>query len=122
MLPNPDVYVDARTIPGYTGYTVQRDTGTPLVLRAGTGGQINPSFYYSWKMPGDTGGNFYRDNIANCNQSIMRWGDLITQEPGDKSGPTIQGIEDLIAKDPNARWDSNCKCVKGSAFGVSPLT
>ncbi len=71
-------------------------------------------------MPGDTGGNFYRDNIANCNQDLMKWGDAIIQEPGDKSGPTIQGIQALIDKDPGAHWDTDCKCVKGSAFANSP--
>jgi Flp pilus assembly protein TadG len=114
-----DVYVPADQ-PGYTGYTVARDKGTPLVLRAGTGSNINPSFYYSWKMPGDVGGDFYRENIANCNQAVMHWKDLIVQEPGDKSGPTIQGIEALIAKDPSARWDGTCNCVKGSNFNTSP--
>ena len=37
-----------------------RDKGTELIiLRAGNGNNIEPSFYYSWKMPGDTGGDFY---------------------------------------------------------------
>lgn len=116
-LPKPDVYVDANDVDNYTGYTVKNDVGLPLTLRAGTGDNINPSFYYSWKMPGDTGGDFYRENIANCNQSVMRFEDLIIQEPGDKTGPTIQGIEDLIAKDPNARWDLSCNCLKDSAYG-----
>jgi hypothetical protein len=120
-LANPDVYVGAGNKTGYTGYTVANDKGTPLTLRAGTGDNINPSFYYSWKMPGDTGGDFYRENIANCNQSVIRWGTLITQEPGDKSGPTIQGIQALIDKDPGAYWDNGCNCVKGSAYqGQSP--
>ena len=35
-------------------------------------------------------------------------------------GPTIQGIEDLIAKDPNAYWDTGCNCVKGSTFRQEP--
>jgi hypothetical protein len=119
-LPNPDVYVPADQA-GYTGYTTANDAGKQLVLRAGTGSNINPSFYYSWKMPDDIGGNFYRENIANCNQSIMHWKDIIIQEPGDKSGPTIQGIEDLIAKDPNAVWDTSCVCVKNSSYaGQSP--
>jgi hypothetical protein len=91
-----------------------------LVLRAGTGDNINPSFYFSWKMPGDTGGDFYRDNIANCNQTLMHAGDKIIQEPGDKSGPTIQGIDMLIAKDPGAYWDTGCACVKNSAYSSSP--
>jgi Putative Flp pilus-assembly TadE/G-like len=119
-LANPDVYVPADQT-GYTGYTTQNDAGQELVLRAGTGDEINPSFYYSWKMPDDVGGDFYRENIANCNQSIMRWKDIIIQEPGDKTGPTIQGIEELIAKDPAAVWDTSCVCVKNSAYaGVSP--
>jgi len=119
-LPNPDVYIGAADKANYTGYSVANDKGTVLVLRAGTGDQINPSFYFSWKMPGDTGGDFYRDNIANCNQTVIRTNDPIIQEPGDKSGPTIQGINDLIAKDPNAYWDTSCVCVKGSAYGSSP--
>ena len=34
-------------------------------------------------------------------------------------GPTISGIEELIAKDPNAYWEPapGCNCVKGSAYG-----
>jgi Flp pilus assembly protein TadG len=117
-MPNPDVYRGAND-PAYTGYTVANDVGKQLVLRAGTGDGINPSFYYSWKMPGDTGGDFYRQNIANCNTSLMTWGDLITQEPGAMSGPTIQGIDDLIAKDPTAQWDTSCNCVINSKFGDS---
>jgi Putative Flp pilus-assembly TadE/G-like len=131
LIANPDVYIPARNCLGckdntaYTGYSNSKDKGMLLVLRAGTGNNINPSFYYSWKMPDDIGGNFYRDNIANCNQSKMKWFDLITQEPGDMSGPTIQGITDLIAKDPSAYWESGasggCNCVKGSKYqGQSP--
>jgi hypothetical protein len=38
-------------------------------------------------------------------------------------GPTIKGIQRLIDKDPNARWDTSCSCVKDSAFtGQSPRT
>jgi Flp pilus assembly protein TadG len=117
-LPNPDVYYNAKD-PRYTGYTVERDRGMQLTLRAPTGGEINPSFYYSWKMPGDTGGDFYRENIANCNTARMKWDDVIIQEPGAMSGPTIQGIEELIAKDPAAQWDSVCKCVINSKFGTN---
>jgi len=117
-LATPDVYYGAGD-PRYTGYTVANDVGTNLTLRAGTGDEINPSFYYSWKMPGDTGGDFYRDNIANCNTSFMKWGDPITQEPGAMSGPTIQGVDALIAKDPGAYWDTSCNCVAGSQFGTN---
>jgi hypothetical protein len=30
----------------------------------------------------------------------------MTQEPGNMNGPTMQGIDFLIAKDPGARWDA----------------
>ena len=116
-----DTYVPATDKVNYTGYTVARDTGTPLVLRAGLGDEINPSFYFSWKMPDDVGGDFYRENIANCNKSVMHWGETIIQEPGTKMGPTIQGIEDLIAQDPDAKWNSTCNCVVDSKYtGQSP--
>jgi hypothetical protein len=124
LLPDADVYIGLKPFPdpntNYTGYTTAKNAGDVLTLRAGTGDNVNPSFYFSWKMPGDTGGDFYRDNIANCNQDLMTRGAFITQEPGDKSGPTIQGIQALIDKDPGAHWDTSCKCVKGSAFAISP--
>jgi hypothetical protein len=110
---------------GYTGYTIKKDVGTTLVLRAGTGDQPNPSFYYSWKMSNDIGGNFYRNNISTCNTEVLSYDPdnpyFMIQEPGDKSGPTLQGIKDLIAKDPDTRWDTSCNCIKGSKFtGQSP--
>lgn len=121
--PNPDVYIPAGQ-PGYTGYTVANDVGTSLTLRAGNQNQPNPSFYYSWKMPGDVGGNFYRNNIDTCNTSIITYDPnnpyIMTQEPGDKQGPTVQGIQDLIAEDPGTYWSTDCKCVKGSNFSQSP--
>jgi hypothetical protein len=119
LIANPDLYIPAGQ-PGYTGYTVARDKGLQLTIRAGTGANIEPTMYYSWKMPGDTGGNFYRDNISGCNTSIVHPGDPMIQEPGNMVGPTNQGIDDLIALDPNAHWDTSCSCVKGSAFGTSP--
>jgi hypothetical protein len=127
LLPNPDIFISGDQ-EGYTGYSYKNDIGQQIVLRAGTGGNIVPSFYYSWKMPegggdggGDTGADFYRWNIANCNQSVIVRGAEIVQEPGDMAGPTVQGIEELIAKDPNARWDEGCDCVVGSnTKGQSP--
>jgi len=118
-LANPDVYVPADQ-PGYTGYDMNRDKGFELVIRAGTGNNIEPSSYFSWKMPGDVGGSFYRDNISGCNTSVAHWGDIMIQEPGNMVGPTNQGIDDLIAKDPYAAWDMSCNCVQGGLGGASP--
>jgi hypothetical protein len=35
-------------------------------------------------------------------------------------GPTQQGVNALIDKDPHAYWDDGCNCVKNSAFAKSP--
>jgi hypothetical protein len=91
------------------GYSMA-DKGTRLILRAGSGNNIQPTFYYSWSMPGNTtgeiGGDWYRDNIANCNTTVINAGEVAIQEPGNLMGPTVQGLEDLLNRDPNAYWDS----------------
>jgi hypothetical protein len=104
-LPNPDIYIPADQ-PGYTGYNADRDRGMELMIRAGTGNGIQPSFYFSYAMGGDTGGSSYEWNIANCNTTVMGWGDLLLMEPGNMVGPTDQGVDELLAKDPDAYWDS----------------
>ena len=117
---NPDVYVPQYTgnvpNPGYTGYNNESNRGMQLVLRASTGTNIQPSFYFSLAMTDDTGGSDYSWNIANCNHSIYKWGDPLVQEPGNKVGPTVQGMAELIARDPGAYWDTYTNTVKNSAF------
>ena len=96
--------------------------GTRMVLRAGTGNNIESSFYQSWVMPGGSaiGGDYYRENIYDCNQARLGAGIDMTQEPGDKVGETNQGIDELKAKDPNAIWDSNLNKVINSCCNPSP--
>lgn len=118
-LASPDIYIPADQ-PGYTGYSMERDRGTRLMIRAGTGNDITPSFYFSLAIGGETGGDEYRWNIENCNTTIMHWGELLTQEPGNMMGPTVAGAQALYDKDANAYWDHASKSVKGSAFGRSP--
>jgi hypothetical protein len=120
-----DTYVPANQT-GYTGYTAA-DKGTQLILRAGTGNNIEPTAYQSWSMPGNNGqigSDFYRDNISGCNQTVipLNLDDplYLLQEPGAVEGPTRDGIDALKALDPNARWDTGCNCVRGSAFTISP--
>jgi len=122
-LANPDIYIPADQ-PGYTGYNQERERGQILTIRAATGNNITVSFYFSLALgkPVLTGGAQYDWNIANCNTTSYYWGDLLTQEPGAMNGPTIQGAEGLIAKDPSAYWDTATNTVKGSAFGHSPRT
>jgi hypothetical protein len=110
LLPNADVYIEPDQ-PGYVGYDSIADKGTPLMIRAGTGNNIEPSMYWSWKMPQDVGGDFYRENIATCNQAVFGYKSMMQPEPGAMAGPTGDGIDDLIAQDPNARWDEGQKKV-----------
>ncbi len=103
--------------PNYTGYNTEANRGMQLVLRASTGTNIQPSFYFSLAMTNNTGADDYRWNIATCNHTIYHWNDPLVQEPGNMAGPTAQGVADLIARDPGAYWeDSPCNCVKNSAF------
>jgi hypothetical protein len=104
-LPNPDVYIPA-TSTSYTGYDAERDKGTLVVLKADNDSKIAPSIYYPWAPPDSSGGSDYRWNIANCNQTIMPFNAMLTPEPGNMVGPTKQGMDELIAKDPGAYWDT----------------
>jgi Putative Flp pilus-assembly TadE/G-like len=88
-----------------TGYRIGVDVGTLLTLKAGTGNNIGPSLYFALALPGDTGADDYEWNIWNCNPSIMHLGDRLTQEPGNVTGPTIHGVEAIIALDPTAYWN-----------------
>ena len=56
------------------------------MIRAGTGNDINPSFYFSYAIGGVTGGAEYRWNIANCNTTIMGWGDLLLHGARQQGG------------------------------------
>jgi hypothetical protein len=115
-LANPDIYIPAGQS-GYTGYNQATDRGTRLMIRAGTGNNITPSFYFSIALGGTTGGSAYRWNIANCNTTVYHPGDLLLAEPGNMVGPTTQGAADLLAQDPNARWNTATNMVEGSQFG-----
>lgn len=104
-LANPDEYIPA-TSPSYSGYNAERDKGLRIVLKADNSSRVNPSIYNPWAPPGSRGAADYRWNIENCNQTIMGFGEMLTPEPGNMVGPTRQGIEGLIAKDPHAYWDT----------------
>jgi Flp pilus assembly protein TadG len=115
LLPNADEYIP-RGQPGYNGYDAIADKGTLLMIRAGTGNNVAPSFYFSWAMPGGSGGSWYRDNIAGCSSYLFHLDEQMTAEPGNMVGPTTQGIDDLIAQDPTAYWDDDTNSVH-SPFG-----
>jgi hypothetical protein len=114
MMPNPDIYVPADQ-PGYTGYEQSpqgADYGRQVLLKPGNPNQaINSSHFFPIALPGGTGANWYRENIPGCWPDVAVIGQMIPVEPGNMTGPTVQGTEDLIAKDPGAYWDDVNKTV-----------
>lgn len=108
--------------PGDDGLGYIDDFGRPIVVKGnakqgdpccpGTG----PSWYYPWVIPGGIGGKWYRENIAVCNPEIISVGEEYDTEPGNMHGPTVKGVEALIALDPGARWDTATNQVVDSDF------
>ena len=70
LIANPDVYRPV-TSANYTGYT-HADIGHPMMLRAGTGNQIQPSFYFSWSMPADVDRRHDRIPTTGISQTATR--------------------------------------------------
>jgi len=66
-----------------------------------------------------TGAAAYRENIdgsGGSNSAVVAPGDQLQTEPGNKSGPTRQGVAALLAQDSGAYWDAGTKSIKGSSF------
>lgn len=97
----------------FTGYSTD-DIGEEIVLKSNNGGgSYNPSWYYAWRPPGQSGGSDYRENIRGCVDPSITYhiGQTVTTEPGNMVGPTKQGFGDLVDLDPNAVWNDQMDCV-----------
>ena len=67
-----------------------------------------------------SGGDWYREFIAECARFTVSVGDSLQLEPGNMVGPTQQGVNNLIAEDPGAYWDDASSSVLNSEYAVSP--
>lgn len=97
----------------FTGYS-EHDLGEPIILKSNTAdGGMNPSWYYPWRPPSQSGADDYRTNIRDCVDPSTMYGvgAIVDAEPGNMSGPTMQGFKDLIDEDPGARWNDEMDCV-----------
>jgi len=91
-----------------TSYTLKNDLGVRIKLKVGDPGNSKEVFGAGWFSPidlGGTGGDVYRDNISGCADGIYAIGSTLSVENGNMIGPTKQGVDDLTALDPNAKWD-----------------
>jgi hypothetical protein len=97
----------------YTG-----DVGLPLLIKPQTGngnGQPAPDRMGNafWLLDLSAEMNT-REEIANgCFNAAV--GDPVPYEQGGKTGPTRQGVQDLVAQDPNAYWDQATQTVMNSS-------
>ena len=106
---------DSTCIKPFTIPNSEYNEGEQVTLKAGSPtAAAAPSFYFAWRMPGGTGANFYRNNIATCNNPVMQIGDQMIAETGNMVGPTVQGINDLVSQDPDASWDSEHNCINSN--------
>jgi hypothetical protein len=75
--------------------------------------QVSSGWFMALRLTDSTGGADYNWNIKNCNGTTVSIGDLLPldTEPGNKVGPTRQGVESdvdsLVNKDPSAYWSPN---------------
>jgi hypothetical protein len=77
----------------------------------------NPAFHQSHAIDIGTaggGGNAYRTAIATCQDTAVHMGDTLQPLSGNLSGPTVQGVADLINLDPSAWWNHATNSVEGS--------
>jgi hypothetical protein len=114
---SPDVYVaPTPTDPG-SGFTIASDYGVELLLKPGRPHDaINPGWFQPVRFPGSSGGNDYRQALANCVSGNFEIGDYLDKENGNMIGPTRQGINDIIALDPSATWNPVSKQVENSCW------
>ena len=123
-----------------TGFRLPQDEGRQFGIKvdSNTSSTVSPGWFRAIRLPrrdGQNGGDVYRDNIRSCgglpssyaepgtvcptnigNDDMAYWAErgCYATEPGNKVGPTRQGIEELIARDGGATWGAGG--ITGSAF------
>jgi len=96
------------------------DYGRYITLKHGKPGDtITPGWFQPVVVnPSEKpGGANYRANIATCDTTYIGPGTIMQVEPGNMIGPTRQGMGDLIALDPDAKWNPSLYGGKGGVQG-----
>ena len=139
-----DLYVRPTPSSPGTGFRLPADEGRRFAINTdtNTNNTVSPGWFRAIRLPrldGQNGGDVYKDNITSCgglpssyaapetvcptnigNDDMAYWAErgCYATEPGNKVGPTSQGIEDLIDLDGGASWGGTG--IVGSSF--SPAT
>lgn len=114
-----------------TGYRVPDHVGEMITLKFDNGSLNNFSPKEGWYQiirfgpvnrggPECPGGDCYREWIPGCEPYLVMEGDTMELELGAKVGPTDQGLQELLDRDPNAYYDAATGTIQGSAYPVSP--
>lgn len=114
-----------------TGYRVPDHVGETIVLKFNNGSLNNFSPKEGWYQivrfgpvnrggPDCPGGDCYREWIPGCEPYLVMEGDTLELEQGAKVGPTDQGLQELIDRDPYAYYNTTTGAIEGSAYPVSP--
>jgi hypothetical protein len=114
--------------PEQTGYRVPDDLGVQVILRPSRPNQEgHMEWYFTVNYPpkntGDPipGADITNEWILGCEPYVVNIGDELQKEPGGMYGPTIgAGMEELVALDPNAFWNSATGEVDGSENPENP--
>lgn len=116
-----------------TGWSIPGDIGAEQILKGGNNPNSESiSIQSGWFMPVrlpsagggySSGGDDYREAIGTCIGAPVSIGDSLPLENGVMIGPTGQGIDDLIAQDPDATFNASTHQVDGScAPGCNPIS
>ena len=117
--------------PEITGYKVPDYVGETVTLKFDNGSLNNFAPREGWYQiirfgpvnrggPDCPGGDCYREWIPGCEPYMVMVGDTMEVEMGAKVGPTDQGLQELIARDPGAYYDEVTGTIEGSAYPASP--
>jgi Flp pilus assembly protein TadG len=142
-----DLYVPPTADSPGTGFTVSGDEGRQFAIKiAGGNDPVSSGWFRSLDLPrvdtGNLGGNAYGENIVSCNGFPTAIASADTNCPTDGSqisthaekvywaargclrvqtgnmvGPTRAGIEEVFARDPNARWNPALNNGQGGLTG-----
>lgn len=121
LLGQPDFYTAPRPTAFGTGLTMS-DIGSRVVLSEAVADAAPvPWTYHAVRIPGSRHGNDFRSNVAQCAGATVAIGDRLPVQPGGAGGLAAAAIQELIDRDPFARWNAVSNDIDGScADSASP--